>query len=183
LGHSIETLTPINDYVRYPSKIDVVKRNLDRWIDHAKNKNWLVQLRITPTCLTIHDLLTVYDYAWQHNLSIESCNFLIDPEIMRISVLPVETRQSIAEKFKAWLETHEVSDNRGEIINTRDPNISRTQIVQDVNSYINFLQNEQDDSFRLPDLVQYLKLLDKNRKNSVLDYLPQYENLFRNSGY
>jgi hypothetical protein len=70
-----------------------------------------------------------------------------------------------------------------QIINTRDPNLAQQQIVQDAQSYLNYLESAEDESSRLPDLVAYLKRLEASRGNSVLTYLPQYENLFRSAGY
>ena len=52
-----------------------------------------MQLRITPTCLSVHELHTVYDYAWQNMIAVESCNFLYRPEYLRIGVLPEAQRQ------------------------------------------------------------------------------------------
>lgn len=182
LGMSVETLTPINDYVRYPSQISQVQELLDRWVDAGRQHDWLMQLRTTPTCLTLHELTTVYDYAWKHDLSVESCNFLDRPEYMRISVLPIEYRNKIKQEISTWLEQH-VADSQTKVINTRDPNVSRSQLVQDVQSYLNYLSNTQDESHRLPDLIKYLKLIESNRGNSILTYLPQYEELFRSAGY
>jgi len=35
----------------------------------------------------------------------------------------------------------------------------------------------------LPDLVDFVKRLETSRGNSILDYLPEYEELFRSAGY
>jgi len=182
LGMSIETLTSVNDYVRYPSKINSTVDCMNRWVKLGKDNNWLIQLRITPTCLTVHELTTVYDYAWENNIAVESCNFLHDPEYMSISVLPVEYRKVIIEKITNWIDAHQTTNVRT-IINTRDPNIAREQISQDASSYLNYLMNVPDDSSKLPDLVRFLKILESNRNNSILTYLPQYEELFRSAGY
>jgi hypothetical protein len=69
------------------------------------------------------------------------------------------------------------------IINTRDPSVAQQQVVQDLQSYINYLKSEPDESWRLPDLIKYLKRLESNRGNSVIPYLPEYEDLFRSAGY
>jgi hypothetical protein len=182
LGMSIETLTPVNDYVRYPSQQLDTKKILDQWVMIATEQGWLTQLRVTPTCLTVHDLTTVYDYAWQNNISVESCNFINRPEFLRIGVLPDIVREEIAGKLKIWINTHEV-DNDAQIVNTRDPNVAKIQIVQDATSYLNHLETTLDESDRLPKLIKYLKLLESNRGNSILTYLPQYEDLFRSNGY
>jgi sulfatase maturation enzyme AslB (radical SAM superfamily) len=182
LGMSIETLTPVNDYVRYPSKQAQTRELLDRWITLGKQQDWLIQLRITPTCLTVHELHTVYDYAWQNNLSVESCNFLDEPKFFRIAVLPLEYRTKVIETLEQWIQAHQSTETQ-QIINTRDPNVARKQIVQDAQSYLNYLKSVADESNRLPDLVAYLKRLENNRGNSILTYLPQYEELFRSAGY
>jgi phosphoglycerate-specific signal transduction histidine kinase len=179
---SIETLTPVNDYVRYPSRQDRTQELLYRWVKLAQQHNWLVQLRMTPTCLTVHDLTTVYDYAWQYRISVESCNFIDRPEFMRISVLPKLQRDMALHNLKTWIKAHPIS-TRDQIVNTRDPNVARQQIVQDARSYLDYLKSAEDESHRLPDLVAYLKRLESSRGNSILTYLPQYEDLFRSAGY
>jgi len=183
VGLSIESMDPINDYVRYPSQIDQVKTILSRWLTVSKENNWLVQLRITPTCLTINSLITIYSYAYEHDLSVESCNFLSRPEFMRPSVLPQTIRDSIIKSLESWIQMHSDRIKDNQIINIRDPNVAKQHIIQDAESYVNYLKNEPDESHRAPALVEYLKLLESNRGNSILDYLPQYEEFFRTSGY
>jgi MoaA/NifB/PqqE/SkfB family radical SAM enzyme len=182
LGMSIETMTKLNDYVRWPSRIDTVSALLDRWIKTARQHYWLVQLRITPTCLTLHELHTVYEYAWQHNVSVESCNFIDRPKFMRISVLPPEQRAWARQRLSDWIDQHQTA-NTEVVVNTRDPNRARDQILQDAKSYLNYLDRAPDESDRLSDLVDYLKRLESGRSNSILTYLSEYETLFRSAGY
>ena len=182
LGMSVETLTPINDYVRYPSQQSQTQELLDRWTALGKKQGWLIQLRITPTCLTVHELTTVYDYAWQHGTSVESCNFIDNPEFFRISVLPQHQRGLAVKTLRSWIDAHPVADS-SQIVNTRNPNVAQQQIVQDARSYLDYLESAVDESHRLPDLVTYLKRLEANRGNSILTYLPQYEDVFRSAGY
>ena len=182
LGISIETLTAVNDYVRYPSKQARTRQLLDDWVTLGKQHGWLIQLRITPTCLTVHELSTVYDYAWQNKIAVESCNFLDKPEFFRISVLPQKQREQACQNLRQWLSTHPV-EYHTQIINTRDLNLAHQQIVQDAESYLNYLESAPDESHRLLDLVTFVKRLESSRGNSILNYLPQYEDLFRSAGY
>lgn len=182
LGLSIETLTPVNDYVRWPSKLDRTLEILDRWVKFGQQNSWLIQLRPTPTCLTIGEFDTVYEYAWQNNLAVESCNFLYKPEVMRINVLPREYRSIARERLNQWILAHS-TEGTEKIINIRDPNIVQQQIVQDAQSYLNYIDSSNDESHRLPELIDYLKKLEARRENSILDYLPHYEQLFRSAGY
>jgi organic radical activating enzyme len=182
LGLSIETLTPINDYVRYPGKLEQTKLYLDKWVSIARDQNWLTQLRITPTCLTIHDITTVFEYVWNNQLSVESCNFLHKPEFMRISVLPPEQRTRAISALQQWINNHPVKHS-DVIVNTRNSTFAQQQIIQDAQSYIDYLQNSADESFRLSALVNYLHKLEDSRGNSILDYIPEYEQLFKSHGY
>lgn len=182
LGMSVEAFAPVNDYVRWPSTLDTVIENTNRWISIAKEHNWHMQFRTTPTVLSIANLLSVYDMAWQHSIAVESCNFLQDPNYMRPVVLPKNIRDSIVSVMKNWIAQHP-TDLPDHVINTRDPNIAQAQIVQDLQSYVNYLENSQDESHRLPNLIVYLKKLESNRNNSILTYLPEYEELFRSVGY
>lgn len=182
LGLSIEALDPVNDYARYPSNVDHIKLMLDDWVKLAKEKGWLVQLRTTPTILTVNKLDTIYDYAFERGVSVESCNFLADPVYMRPSVLPPAERKAAIHKLQQWVNEHK-KESVKHIINTRDPNVVYDQIIQDAESYIQYLHKQPDESEQLPVLVEYLKQMESIRGNSVLDYLPEYEDLFRAAGY
>jgi sulfatase maturation enzyme AslB (radical SAM superfamily) len=98
LGMSIECLHQANDYLRWPSKIDQVKIILEKWVDLAKKHNWLIQIRSTPNILSILHLKELYEYAFEKNIGIESCNFLYNPKFMKISLLPNDFRNH-AETF------------------------------------------------------------------------------------
>lgn len=182
LGMSVECLHPVNDYVRYGSNLATVERMMKRWIDIGRQHGWLMQLRITPTVLTIEHLDTVYEFARQEGLAVESCNFLNEPAHMRPTVLTAEQRRPAIDKLQTWINSQNIviSDK---IINTRNPQHVVQQVVQDAQSYVDYLKNSEDESHRLPDLIKYLKTMEQSRGNCVLDYLPEYENIFRSAGY
>jgi sulfatase maturation enzyme AslB (radical SAM superfamily) len=181
LGLSIESMHSINDYVRWPSELPMVLTNLNRWQTVANQKSWLLQLRTTPTLLTVGTLLSIYDYAWDHQICVESCNFLAEPAHLRPSVLPMSYRQPIIDAMQSWLDKHHVSGHT--VLNIRNPNTTQLQNYQDLQSYVNYLHLMSDESHRLPELVSWIKRLEANRGNSVLTHLPEYEELFRSAGY
>jgi len=181
LGLSVESFSAVNDYVRWPVCLPTVFENLERWQAVAKQHNWLLQFRTTPTLLTVHKLLPIYDYALAHNIIVESCNFLYSPEVLKPSVLPIKYRQEIIDKMQAWVDAHQT--NADTVVNIRNPDSVQSQLVQDLSSYVAYLTNEPDESNRLPELVTWLKRIESSRGNSVLTYLPEYEELFRAAGY
>ena len=181
LGMSVESFQPVNDYVRYPTQLSTVTETMHRWIELGKKYHWLMQFRTTPTALTVGHMLDVYDFAWHNDIAVESCNFLHRPECLRPAVLPSGHRQQIVAQLKSWIQQHRTDHDV--IVNIRDPNVAKQQIVQDLQSYVAYLESESDQSWRLPDLVKYLKQLESSRGNSVLTYLPEYEDLLRTAGY
>ena len=181
LGMSVESFKIVNDYVRYPTCLPTMFENLDRWREVAKQHQWLLQFRTTPTALTVGSMLGVYEFAWQHGIAVESCNFLDKPEFMRPSVLPLEYRAQVIAQFEKWIADRDAGGSV--VLNIRDPNQAQTQVVQDLQSYVNYLKNAPDESSRLPKLVEFLKKLESGRGNSIVTYLPEYEELFRSAGY
>lgn len=182
VGTSVECLHALNDYVRYPSRIDQVRSNLDQWLKISRQQGWLMSLRITPTCLSIWYLDTIFEWAWQQAVPVESCDFLTHPEFLKISLLPADIRISCIERLQKWITDHPVIDH-GTIVNTRHPDQYQSQLIQDARSYVNYLKNAPDESHRTPDLIRFLKTLESNRKNQILDYLPEYEQFLRSFGY
>ena len=182
LGMSIECFHAVNDYVRWPSAIKSVETTLLQWIALGQQHNWYLSLRTTPTALTIPYLITVYDFAHQHNVGIESCNFLHKPKFLRMSVLPMQYRHDIADQIQVWVDQQNIFST-AQLTNLRDPNQLHLQITQDAMSYVDYLHTAPDESHRLPDLVAYLKLLESSRSNSILDCEPEYEHILRSAGY
>ena len=182
LGMSIESMTRVNDYVRYPSNIQSVQEIMHRWIELSRVQGWIPTLRITPTALTAGELLGVYQFALTNQMNVESCNFLDEPHQLRISVLPIDIRRKISDQLKQWILQQQES-NQTQVINHRDPTQVQQSILQDLISYVNYLDESPNDAYLLPNMVGYLKKLDQSRGNCVLDYLPEYEELFRSAGY
>lgn len=181
LGMSIESFDSVNEYVRWPAQMHKVNQYLSQWITLAQQHKWLMQFRTTPTVLSVSSLLTVYDQAWNNNIAIESCNFLNRPHFMKPSVLPIHYRNAIVDSMQQWIDRHKTQHET--VVNIRDPNVAHQQIVQDLESYVRYLKNEPDTSDNAPELIAFLKRLESSRSNSILTYLPEYEEFFRSAGY
>lgn len=183
LGMSIECLHRVNDYLRWPSNITDIKTTLEKWIKIAKKYHWSIQLRVTPNVFSIAHLKTLYEYAFEKNIGIESCNFLYRPAFMKISLLPKNIRDTISKELSNWIQSHSDYIDKEKIINTRDPNKVRKYILQDARSYVNYLNNVPEEMHLWEDLVNYIKKLESSRNNNILDYVPEYEKFLRAAGY
>ncbi len=184
VGLSIECLHPLNDYVRWPSRIDQVQDYLHRWIDLSKSHGWYVQIRPTPNCLTLYHVDTLYQFAYDNDVGVETCNFIERPAQMRITVLDPDLMAMSKQRIKNFLDRNsDAASDSPQIVNTRNKETLRQQVWQDANSYYNYLQNESHDPSLVPALVQWLKLFESNRQNRVLDYLPEYAKFLADHGY
>lgn len=181
VGISIESLHDVNDYLRYPSKLFMIKRTAEAWLEKARQHGWLCQIRITPTWLSIGHLLTVYDYAWHHQITVESCNFLEEPVFLKPNVLPDQYRSIIIDQLNDWIQSHQSTVTVSS--NTRNPNFYQATLVHDLASYCRYLENEADLSHCMPQAVDFIQRLEKARKNCILDVLPEYESLLSAHGY
>jgi len=184
VGMSIECLHPLNDYVRWPSCIDQVRQNLDRWIDLARYRGWYTQIRPTPNCLTLCHIDTIYQFAYDNNVGVETCNFIERPVELRINALDTELIEICKQRIKNFLDKNSDGlSNNTQIVNTRNRDTLKQQTWQDAKSYYDYLQKESHDPVLVPMLVTFLKLFESNRHNRILDYLPEYEKFLRSHGY
>lgn len=180
LGLSVECMSELNDYLRWPSDWPTTQELLERWIKVGESRSWFMQLRVTPTLFSIWHLDSVYRFALQNGLAVESCDFLNEPAWMRITLLPENLRQVARQRLLAVMEDVPVTSM---LINTRHPDRYREQINQDCASYVSYLETAPDESHRLPELIKYLHDMEGLRGNSILKYLPEYEEFLRTAGY
>jgi MoaA/NifB/PqqE/SkfB family radical SAM enzyme len=181
VGTSIESLSPLNDYIRWPSNITQVKENLEKWIELSRNEKFVLSVRTTPTLLTISRIDELFQFALTKNVNIESCHFLYRPECLQMQGLPIKFRKSIINKLKKVIGNNE--NNNRPILNVRNKQFVRQAVIEDANSLCNFLENEPYITHHHKNLVSYIKKLEKHRGNCILDYLPEYEEFFTSIGY
>ena len=182
VGISVECFDKANDYIRYPSKISQVTKNAERWVTTARDNGWLLQIRTTPTIFSISRLLSVYEFAWQHKITVESCNFLQNPQFMKIDLLSHAHRQPIIDQLSGWNNAHRPRQS-STLVNTRNPETYQIALCQDLDSYCRYLESVPENHTQWPNLIDFVKRLEGRRRNSILDYIPEYESIFRAHGY
>ena len=185
LGISIETVTPLNDYIRYPSKITDVLANIDRFIAlRAKHPGLHLTLRITPNVFTVYELDTLFEYMIENNITAEACNILHKPSCLRMELMPSDIRQEVIAKLEAVVEKHSISKHN--VSNIRSQHLVSQVIADTILDYLEFVK-----SYTAPDnkeqlqkeLVEFLKAFESIRNNSILDYAPRYTEFLRLAGY
>ena len=182
-GLSVECLHSLNDYMRWPSKIQQVRKTLDRWIDHGRRFGWMLQIRPTPSCLTVGHITDLYKFAIDNSVGVETCNFIRRPEFFRINALPPDLLQRAKQKVQDFLHSQDHDPSSPTVVNTRNQNTLKQQVLQDAQSYLNYLETESHDPRLMTPLVDWLKTFESRRGNCILDHAPEYEEFLRAAGY
>lgn len=186
LGLSIETITNLNDYIRWPSKIEQVKSNINKFLQLRKTSNLFVSLRITPNIFTIYQLDGLLEFMIENHITAESCNILYYPSCLRMELIPNNIKSEIIDKLDQLIAKFNLSRSSEIIINRRREDLKDPIISSIVFEYRDFLTNfkkidnvEQERQ----NLITFLKSYETIHNNCILDYLPEYEEFLRSYGY
>jgi MoaA/NifB/PqqE/SkfB family radical SAM enzyme len=184
LGISIESVTSLNDYIRYPGKIDSIKNNIERFLELRNDSKLYISLRITPNVFTISEIDLVFEYMIKNNVIAESCNILHSPRWLRIELLPEDIKLDTIAKLQNLIDRYGLEKHN--TTNIRRSDLIPSVIADTVIDYYTLLQNYNP----LPDaaelgtqLVSFLKGFETLRKNTILDYAPRYTDFLRHNGY
>ena len=186
LGISIETLNTVNDYIRWPSRIDDIKTNLYKFLDLRKqNPNLQISLRITPNIFTVYYIDELIDFMFENNVIAESCNILRKPSVLRMELMPEELRLDVIGRLEQVIARHQLVATE-QVINLRDNHRSQEVIANVANEYLTVLRESKipaDAEAERYQLVKFLKAWEQLRGNSILDHAPEYEDFLRLYGY
>jgi sulfatase maturation enzyme AslB (radical SAM superfamily) len=186
LGLSVEAVTDLNDYIRWPGKITTVLSNIEKFLSLREETNLQISLRITPNIFSIWHLDQMIDFMVEHRVIAESCNILYYPASLRIELLPEDIRAKVLSKIDAVITKHELVRPGQVIINRRRDDIIDPVIATVVYEYRDFIASYQapdDLDQQRKDLIEYLHAYESIHNNSIVDYLPEYEEFLRSYGY
>ena len=184
LGVSIESVSPLNDYIRYPSNINDILSNIQQY-KSLQSEGLFICLRITPNIFTIYEFDEIAKYIIENKLSVESCDILKNPSLLRMELLPQDIREEIIIKLKRVIDLYGLEKHK-EIINTRNNDFIDQVIANNIIEYYDFMKN-----FKEPEnitterynLVRFLKAFESLRNNRIVDYVPRYTEFLTNYGY
>ena len=186
LGLSVESFHLVNDYIRYPSNVDDVRDNIEKFLTLRGQTGLHLSLRITPNILSIYHIDSVFEFMLDNKITAESCNILHDPSCLRVELLPNNIRQETIAKIDKVIVDYKLSKLDTVILNRR-----RGDLIDPVMSSVIFEYKEFLLSCQLPidveeeryNLVKFIKAIESLRNNTILSYLPEYEEFLRRYGY
>ena len=186
LGLSIEAVTDLNDYIRWPSKIDSVLEYVNRFLELRKHNNLFISLRITPNIFSIYHLDQLLEFMINNHIIAESCDILSEPNHLRMELLPIEIRKEVIKKLNKLVNKYSLQRSKKIIINRRVPEKINEVISEVVFEYVDFLENYKEPNNieeSREDLIKFLHAYESIHNNKILDYLPEYEEFLRSYGY
>lgn len=186
LGISIESLHPVNDYIRWPGKISSIEKNILSFIELRNQMDLQLSLRITPSILSIYHIDTLFEFMIEHSVTAESCNILTTPTCLRIELLPKNILDEVVIKIDKVIEKYNLVEPTELLVNRRNET-KRDEIISKVifeyKHTIENLQPPEDVEFERYNLIKFLKGFESIHNNSILDYLPEYEEFLRRYSY
>jgi MoaA/NifB/PqqE/SkfB family radical SAM enzyme len=183
IGVSVDCFHPVNDYVRWPSKIDQVTENFLKFLNN-KPGNVFLLIRSTPNIFSIFHYDTIIEFCLANGVYSETCNILSEPTWQRIELLPPDLKNQIAEKIRNKILQHDLVTDL-DIKNQRSDRYYKTNIGNYAHSYLSLLESDfsEDTEKDLDTLVSFLRKTEPGRGIKILDYLPEYERFLRSIGY
>ena len=186
LGLSVESFHLVNNYIRYPSNMDDVQTNIEKFLILRSQTDLHLSLRITPNILSIYHIDSVFKFMLDNKIIAESCNILHDPSCLRVELLPNDLKQEIIAKIDKVIVDYKLVESGTVILNRR-----REDLVDPVISDVIFEYKHLLETYQLPEnieeerynLVKFIKAFENLRNNTILSYLPEYEEFLRSYGY
>lgn len=184
LGVSIESVTSLNDYIRWPGPTDQILKNILKFVSlRDRCPSLKLELRITPNLFTISELDLLFDFMIKHDIIAESCNILHQPRCLRMELMPEDIRQETIIKLQSIVNR---AGSYAPQVNTRRSDVSRQVVAQLANEYLEFVKNYQrptDAEESEKELVKFLQSFESIRNNRILDHAPRYKQFLQHIGY
>jgi peroxiredoxin len=120
----------------------------------------------------------------EKNITAESCDILVEPECLKMELLPEDIRNEIISKFDILINKYQLSKTH--LVNERRTDLIDKVIANTIIDYRNFIKKYQppeDIEQQRYNLIEWLKSFEQLRNNSILDYAPRYEKFLRHYGY
>ena len=186
LGLSIESITGLNDYIRWPSQLATVKENINKFLSLRETSNLQISLRITPNIFSIWQLDSLLEFMIENHVIAESCNILAEPSCLRMELLPTDLRDKVLDKIKNLIKKYDLTKPDAVIVNRRREDLIDPVIATVLFEYKEFLEtydHPDDVDQQRHDLVKFIKAYEGLHNNCILDHLPEYEEFLRRYGY
>ena len=166
LGVSIDGYGKVDDYIRYPSKWSKIEDNIKKVSEWKKKLSMDLQIHATFQVLNVvnYDKLLEWVYSlgdlgfWR----IPFANWVTYPNWYDCRILPKELKKLAIERINNFLDSKKDTEWT----------VGEEQWLGILKSNLETLQEELDDDEALYKFKIYTKKLDINRKQHIVNYIP-----------
>lgn len=173
---SIESMTQVNEYIRYPVRQQEQVKNIKRFLACC-DRQLSVVLRTVPQLLSVPDYVSVLEFALEHNVCIDS-NIIDHPEYLKPAVWP----NHVCEKIIARLENFKTKlcvDHTQIHLNLRNTNHIKLNLKQNTDMVIASLKETLVNKKQLQMQAQaYIEKIDHLRKIQIQDYCLEFASIY-----
>ncbi len=167
IAFSLDGIGPVNEYVRYPSKWNVVEENVAKLLQLSHDMNVRCGLRPTIMIYNIYDLPNIFHW-WQNQVdqhyirpfsetSWFNPTHVTYPQYLSLQVLPKEIKADVRDTFEAI-----------DLL----PRVNRALM------YFCDYMDDKDDSRLLPEFIRCTEFLDLRREQSCRALHPMLASIF-----
>jgi len=185
IGASLDAYGKVNEYIRFPSKWQIIERSLRRLDEATGNfKIWIA------TTVQIYNVLYLPEFIkWKLTSQFKRINPirayrpfialhpLHTPPFLNIKALPPKAKIAVKRKFQSFYPWF---DNWAEKKYPHQKNRLSKEMRQLLNGYINYM-NQEDLSEYLPKFWHLTRKLDEIRGQSIEKTLPELYELIKDS--
>jgi MoaA/NifB/PqqE/SkfB family radical SAM enzyme len=160
---SIDGIGEVANYVRYPSNWEEIETNIRQF--DCLPENTITSFNFTTSALNIYHLPEVLDWSDRSGLRKRKCfkdlqeyvhpSLVHYPAYLSIRVLPRDYKQLVTDRIRKYMERR-----------------LKGQTVDRLKAILEFM-NSEDHSKRMPDLVDYTKMLDTINESDVIKTFPE----------
>jgi len=163
---SIDAVGKLNDYIRYPSKWEIVEKNFLEVYKKAQEEGSNIKMKAMPTIqiLNIFGLVDLLEYLRQLNL-VPFINMLNQPAHYNIRVLNNKQKRKLADEITDWYQTNLDWLQQIDLE-------TRSHFSPKISGVVNYLLSE-DWSHLYARFMKETKKLDKLFGKNVEDYIPE----------
>ena len=177
---SVDSFGEMNDYIRFPSKWELIERQfrrLDKTSDH---------IEVTVSCaVQILNMYYIPDFIkwklsqgfkkinpWPLGAGLINFHFVYHPAHLNVKIFPPWMKDKIRFKFEKFYEWLKVNHCNTPDFLESDYGIKRLR------GMVSFMESE-DWSRRLPQFVEYIEKMDSLRKTSFVETFPEMAELVK----
>lgn len=182
---SIETMSEHNAYQRQGTDIDLVKQNIERYLEICDGDRITVTARPAISALTIGNYPSLLEYCLNKKIIIKS--LLVNrPRYYDAEILPQDVKRLYIKRYLDFLARHQLDgeDITGDY-NESDPNQIRRIFKSQVLQCVDILSTDSpDDSDRaLAEMVSWCRRWDDVSGYDARALYPEFQKILDDHGY